>query len=141
MLGDIKDLIINPICLNITLKYYSIMFLRWVIATRQKGRGVVQNTGSYRCLPKHHRFHMVLRWINTSEELSQQRQANDQISHVLRSRIIFSRGPEIPVFQRSRSPWSWPLLPEERDASSRFLWQLMLISSISSLGRGGCSSL
>lgn len=65
-----KDLTINPICLNITLKYGSIIFLRWVITTKYERREVAQNTGSYRCLLKHHRFHRVLRGMNTSEELS-----------------------------------------------------------------------
>lgn len=83
MLDDIKDLIINPICLNITLNYYSIISLCWVITTKYKQREVVQNTSFYRCLQKHHRFHIILRWINIFEELSQQRQANDQIFHLL----------------------------------------------------------
>lgn len=83
MLDDIRDPIINPICLNITLKYYSIIFLRRVSATQYKGREVAQNTGSYGCLLKHHSSHTVLRGINTFEELSQRRQANDRVFRLL----------------------------------------------------------
>lgn len=36
MLGDIKGSIINPICLNITLKYYSVIYFCWVMAAKKK---------------------------------------------------------------------------------------------------------
>lgn len=36
MLDHIEEVIVNPICLKIGLKYYSIMFLCGVIATKYK---------------------------------------------------------------------------------------------------------
>lgn len=82
-----------------------------MIAIEYKWGEVEQNSSSYRCLLRHHRFHMVLRWINTSEELSSD---DRKCSHLPFSAIkhrfeylkflhfiaLIYRGPEILVLHK-----------------------------------------
>lgn len=136
MSGDIKDLIINPICLNITLKYYSITSLP--NTNGEKLCRIPALTDVCRSITD---FIMVLRWIKTFEGLSQGRQANEPISPSLRSSILFSREPEIPCFGRIIACGRAPSCTKGTESSSRFLPQhqlQQLFGEVAGAAQGWC---